>query len=124
MTRYIVSRMNSEGYFAKTVTITLRDSFFNTIQRQKSLDDYSNDFDEIMSYVQELVEEYFDDQKAYRLLGVSVSGLVEKENLPKEYNIFNVNDVMKKEIIIDEMIHNFQKKYGENALYRKKKNKD
>lgn len=120
MTRYVVSRMNHEGYFAKTVTITLRDSDFNTITRQRKLDDYSNSFDEIMAIVTDLAEEYVEN-KSYRLLGVGLSGLVEKDKLPKEYDIFNVNDVMKKEIIIDEMIHNFQKKYGENALFRKKK---
>ena len=65
-------------------------------------------------------EENVEKDKSYRLLGVGLSGLVEKDSLPKEYNIFNVDDVMKKEIIIDEMIHEFQNKYGKMALYRKK----
>jgi hypothetical protein len=34
--------------------------------------------------------------------------------------LFTVDDVMKKEIIIDEMIQDFQKKYGKTALFRKK----
>ena len=65
-------------------------------------------------------KENVEKDKSYRLLGVGLSGLVEKDSLPKEYNIFNVDDVMKKEIIIDEMIHEFQNKYGKMALYRKK----
>ena len=54
------------------------------------------------------------------LLGIGLSGLVLKSRLPKTYDIFTVNDVMKKEIIIDEIIHNFQKKYGEKVIKRKK----
>lgn len=124
MTRQIYSRMMDEGYYCKTITITLRDSNFNTITRQKKLEDYSDDFEEILAIVNDLAEEHVESIKSYRLLGVGLSSLIEKEALPKEYNIFNVEDIMKKEIIIDEMIHDFQKKYGANALYWKKKMKD
>ena len=113
MTREVLSRMKYEGYLAKTITITLRDSSFNTITRQKKLEEFSDDFNEI-------IEEYVDLTKQYRLLGVGLSGLVEKSKLPKTYDIFTVNDIMKKEIILDEIIHNFQKKYGENVIKRKK----
>ena len=120
MTREVLSRMKYEGYLAKTVTITLRDSSFNTITRQKKLEEFSDDFNEIIEVVNELLEEYVDLTKQYRLLGIGLSGLVLKSRLPKTYDIFTVNDVMKKEIIIDEIIHNFQKKYGEKVIKRKK----
>ena len=120
MTRSVIARMKEESSFCKTVTITLRDSDFNTITRQTKLEDFSDDFDLIYNVVSELAEENIEKDKSYRLLGVGLSGLVEKDSLPKEYNIFNVDDVMKKEIILDEMIHEFQNKYGKMALYRKK----
>ena len=120
LTREVVSRMKYEDYFAKTVTITLRDSSFQTITRQKKLEEFSQDFDEILLVVNELLEENFDDTKEYRLLGVGLSGLVSKDKLPKNYDIFTVDDVMKKEIIIDELIHDLQKKYGNNVIKRKK----
>lgn len=120
MTRSVVARMKEEKSLCKTVTITLRDSDFVTITRQTKLDDYSDDFDLIYSVVTDLTEENVDSEKTYRLLGVGVSGLIEKDKLPKEYNLFTVDDVMKKEIIIDEMIQDFQKKYGKTALFRKK----
>lgn len=120
MTRYVISRLKEEDSFAKTVTITLRDSDFNTITRQQKLEEYSQDFDEIMAIVSELLENYADTTKQYRLLGVGLSGLVKREELPKNYDIFTVSDVMKKEIIIDSIIHSFQEKYGENIIKRKK----
>lgn len=120
MTRYVVSRLKDEQYYAKTVTITLRDSDFNTITRQKKLEEFSQDFDEIIAIVVELLENYVDLNKQYRLLGVGLSGLVKKDKLPKNYDIFTVSDVMKKEIIIDSIIHSFQEKYGENVIKRKK----
>lgn len=123
MTRYVVSKMKEDNCLCKTVTITLRDSDFVTITRQTKLEDYSDDFEVIFSIVSDLTEDNVDNSKTYRLLGVGLSGLVEKDKLPKKYNIFTVEDVMKKEIIIDEMIQDFQRKYGKAALYRKKKNK-
>ena len=120
LTREVYSRMKDEGYYAKTVTITLRDSSFQTISRQKKLEEFSQDYDEILALANELLEENFDDTKEYRLLGVGLSGLVEKEKLPKNYDLFTVEDVMRKEIIIDELVHDLQKKYGKNVIKRKK----
>ena len=120
LTRSVVAHLKDDKSFCKTVTITLRDSNFNTITRQMKLDDYTDDFDLIYSVVSDLTEENVDKNKSYRLLGMGVSGIIEKDKLPKEYDIFTVDDVMKKEIIIDEMINDFQKKYGKTALFRKK----
>ena len=120
MTRSVLARLKEDESLCKTVTITLRDSEFNTITRQMKLDDYTDDFEIIYQVVSDLTEENVDSNKSYRLLGVGVSGIIEKSKLPKEYNLFTVNDVMKKEIIIDEMIQDFQKRYGKTALFRKK----
>lgn len=121
MTREVCSKMKRDGYFAKTVVITLRDRDFKTITRQKTLEDYTDDFTVLFDLVSELVEENIED-KYYRLVGVGVSGLVLERELPKEYNLFTLDTIEEKEEAIHRLITDFQSKYGEKILYRQKKN--
>ncbi len=116
MCREVVSKMVSEGYYTKTVFITLRDSDFITISRQKKLDDYTNDFTQIYDIVAELLEENKKD-KLYRLIGCGVSNLLKENEIPKEYNLFTLNDNIDKEDVINNIIKDFQSRYGEKILF-------
>lgn len=118
MTREIHSKMIHDGYFTKTISIVLRDTDFQTISRQKTLDTYTDDFLIIFETVQELLEENFLD-KGYRLIGVGLNNLVDKDHIPKEYNLFNVLNYDQREDIINNLINNFQSKYGEKVLFKK-----
>lgn len=118
MTREIHSKMIHDGYFTKTISIVLRDTDFQTISRQKTLDMYTDDFLIIFETVQELLEENFLD-KGYRLIGVGLNNLVDKDHIPKEYNLFNVLSYDQREDIINNLINNFQSKYGEKVLFKK-----
>lgn len=118
MTREIHSKMIQDGYFTKTISIVLRDTDFQTISRQKTLDTYTDDFLIIFETVQELLEENFLD-KGYRLIGVGLNNLVDKDHIPKEYNLFNVLSYDQREDIINNLINNNQSKYGEKVLFKK-----
>ncbi len=120
LTRSVVNRMKKYNYFTKTVTITLRDNQFNTITRQKSLNEYTDDLYFINDIALELLDDNFIDGKEYRLLGVGVSNLLTKEEIPTEHNLFNITDKYIKETEINKMIKEFQTKYGNKALYIKK----
>ncbi|MCR5647845.1 MAG: DNA polymerase IV [Acholeplasmatales bacterium] len=120
LTRSVVNRMKKYNYFTKTVTITLRDNHFNTITRQKSLNEYTDDLYFINDIALELLDDNFIDGKEYRLLGVGVSNLLTKEEIPTEHNLFNITDKYIKETEINKMIKEFQTKYGDKALYIKK----
>ena len=118
MTREIHSKMIQDGYFTKTISIVLRDTDFQTISRQKTLDMYTDDFLIIFETVTELLEENFLD-KGYRLIGVGLNNLVDKDHIPKEYNLFNVLSYDQREDIINNLINNYQSKYGEKVLFKK-----
>ena len=120
LTRSVVNRMKKYNYFTKTVTITLRDNQFNTITRQKSLNEYTDDLYFINDIALELLDDNFIEGKEYRLLGVGVSNLLTKEEIPTEHNLFNITDKYIKEAEINKMIKEFQTKYGDKALYIKK----
>ena len=120
MAKSVHKKMTKYDYLTKTITITLRDSDFKTITRQKSLNEYTDDLVEINSIITELLEENY-EEKRYRLLGVGFSNLIERKSLPKEYNLFTIDDYNEKEDEINKLIKDFQSKFGEKSLYRKKK---
>lgn len=123
MCREVVSKMVNDGYYAKTVSITLRDGDFVTISRQKALSEYSNDFLQIFDVIQELLEENKED-KAYRLIGCGVSNLLLENEIPKEYNLFTLNDNINKEDVINNIIRDFQSRYGEKILFKSRGKKN
>ena len=49
-----------------------------------------------------------------------LSNLKHKEHLPKEYNLFTMENYEEKTLKIAEMIEEYQKKYGEKALFQNK----
>ncbi len=120
MTRELCQKLKKEEYYTKTVDITLRDIDFHTITRQKTLEEYTDDFSMIFELVTELIEDNFKD-KTYRLIGVGLSNLLHKNELPKEYNLFTDQTKEEKESNIDQLIDMFQEKYGKNSLYRGRK---
>ena len=123
LTRSVVNKMKKYNYYTKTVTITLRDSSFNTITRQRSLNEYTDELNYINDIAMELLDDNFIDGKEYRLLGIGVSNLLTKDELPIEHNLFNISDRDIKENEINKMIKEFQNKYGNKALYFKKNEK-
>ncbi len=120
MAKSLHQKMTKYNYLTKTITITLRDSSFKTITRQKQLNEYTDDLIEINHVISNLLEDNFED-KRYRLVGVGLSNLIDRNALPKEYNLFTIDDNLEKEYEIDNLIKEFQTKFGEKSLYRKKK---
>lgn len=91
----VARRLRREGYIGDTITVKMRDKDFNTITRQRKIDHHVDRDDIIYITARRLFE---DNNKgvALRLLGVSVSGLVKKDeassdpifNWDKKYNQF------------------------------------
>ena len=123
MARGIHNKMLKDGYFTKTVAITLRDSDFNTINRQITLEDYTDSLYEIIEAANDLAEEYFIDGKSYRLIGIGVSNLKNKLDLPREYNLFNLPESISKEDSINSLMREMTEKFGDKALFWNKSKK-
>lgn len=119
MIRSLLIRMNKKKYYGKTITITMRNIDFKTINRSKTLDTYINDYQSIYDVVIELVEEHYHGEEL-RLLGVGISNLLPEEKIPREYNLFTIEDYDHRQEKINQMIQDFQKKYGKNALFQNK----
>lgn len=116
----LYNRLIKGNYMTRSLEITLRDDTFKTITRRLTLDDYTDDYYVILDNILELIEENYEEDKRYRLLGVGFLNLINKNELPQEYNLFTINDINEKEERIESLIKEFQGKYGKNALFRNK----
>ena len=115
MARIIHKRVIEGKYFYKTITITLRDSLFKTITRQKTLDNYESDLYVIYDTIEDLLDKYYEEGKSYRLLGVGVSNLA-LENEILEYNLFNLDSFDEKKASIKSLLNRINNDLGYDAI--------
>ena len=98
----------------KTVSITLRDTDFKTITRSKSLTDYTNNKTLLKYYIEELVADNYDGLPL-RLVGAGFSHFVDEDE--EEITLFNYKDVYEKEETLNNLIKDFDKRFGKNSLF-------
>ena len=104
----------------KTITITLRDTNFNTITRSKTINEYTMDKTVLKYYVEELLDDNYDN-KPLRLVGVGFSHLVDNDHTEEEVTLFNYQSVYEKEETLRNLMLNFDKRFGEKSLFFGKK---
>jgi DNA polymerase-4 len=106
-------RMRKEGYLASTVTAKIRYMNFRTITRQKKLDAYLERDDIIYALARNLFETNYSSEKI-RLLGVSASGLVRKDQ--------NLSDPIfeedKRHRLFVGVIDSIRDKFGDESIKR------
>lgn len=76
----VSSRMKNGGYKGRTISVKLRYSDFSTFSRSQSIEDFTDDFDQIREIATQLFKEHPREQ-AFRLLGITVSNLNTAEEL-------------------------------------------
>ena len=108
---------------AKTITITLRDTNFNTITRSKTITDYTNDKTVLKYYVEELLDDNY-NYTPLRLVGVGFSHFKPDDFVLEEITLFNYQSVYEKEETLRNLMLNFDKRFGSNSLFFGKKLKD
>ena len=108
---------------AKTITITLRDTNFNTITRSKTITDYTNDKTVLKYYVEELLDDNY-NYIPLRLVGVGFSHFKPDDFVLEEITLFNYQSVYEKEETLRNLMLNFDKRFGSNSLFFGKKLKD
>ena len=105
---------------AKTITITLRDTSFNTITRSKTIPDYTADKTLLKYYVEDLLDDNYQNIPL-RLVGVGFSHFVDINSITEEITLFNYQSVYEKEETLRNLISDFDKRFGKNSLFFGKK---
>ncbi|MGY3724725.1 DNA polymerase-4 [Granulicatella balaenopterae] len=86
--KWIVDKLEKEGMVCKTVTLKLRNHKFQTTTKSKSLVNYTKDYDTLVRTMDYLFYEAYDEEPI-RLVGLSVSNLLPKEQAFKQLSLFD-----------------------------------
>jgi DNA polymerase-4 len=115
LTKKVVSRLEEDYSVAKTVNIQIRYNDFSQINRSFTLDQYTDNLYDIFAVVERLYDENIGDLPV-RLLGVSVSNLIPKEDNVKQMNIFEISQISKKDEAVTTLISSINSVYGQKII--------
>jgi DNA polymerase-4 len=113
LTEKVARRLRREGYLGDTITVKIRDKDFHTITRQRKIEHQVDRDDIIYRIARSLFAENHGGQ-SLRLLGVSVSGLVKKDEACAE-PIFSGD---KKYSQFINAMDSIRDKFGERSIRR------
>jgi DNA polymerase-4 len=117
LTRKVVDRLVEDKSVAKTVSIQVRYNDFTQINRSFTFEYHNDQYLEIY----EQVERLFDlnqSEKPIRLLGVSVSNLIDKKDNFRQLNIFKVSKENSKEFNVSKLIESINDNYDFNIIQK------
>ena len=114
----ISSILKKKGLYASTVTVTIRNNDFKTVNHQKKLVNSINNEVDLFSIAKELFNKLWDRDKV-RLVGLSVSDL--SDSISYQLSLFEETNTVKKEKETDDLISNINKKIGKNVIFKANK---
>jgi DNA polymerase-4 len=117
LTTKVTERLKDDGSDAKTISIQVRYNDFSQINRSMTLEHYTDNYYDILEVVERLFEENQSDLPI-RLLGVSVSNLIESSQNFRQLNIFTVPKDLDKKIGVEKLIESINQQYDKNILYQ------
>jgi DNA polymerase-4 len=115
LTRKVVNRLQDDGSIAKTISIQVRYNDFTQINRSYTLEHHTDNFYDIYQTVEQLYDQNQAD-KPIRLLGVSVSNLIDQSLFVNQLNIFEINQLSTKEEGINRLIRDINDAYGQKII--------
>jgi len=107
-------RMRQKGLSGRTIHLKLRYEGFETITRNKTLNNTTANTEIIFNIVWKLFGQNYDTRRKVRLLGVGVSGF--KESVGQQISLFDdTKKTLSQLDVVEDMV---RKKFGKNAINR------
>ncbi|MGI6225534.1 MAG: DNA polymerase IV, partial [Peptococcales bacterium] len=109
-------RLRRAGLKGRTITLKMRYADFKTITRSHTFSEEFNQDDRIYQEAVKLFEANFVTNKSLRLIGVTVSGLVNKNQATQQISLFTEQDDKSKELY--EALDKINSKFGRRTITR------
>lgn len=109
----ISKKLKEKNIYANTITVTIRNNDFKTVNHQEKTENSVNSLEDIYEYSKKLFNKLWDNEPI-RLIGLSVSNFTEYNNY--QLSIFDKRIEEKKEI--DEIIDRINKELGNNTIFK------
>lgn len=106
LARNVSARAKKHKVIGNNISITIKYADFKTVTRQTIINDYTNNYDKIISTAKYLFEENFTDQYV-RLVGVSLNNVISEDKYFYQLSIFKQDN--KTEDIVTELIKKMNK---------------
>ncbi|WP_445671030.1 DNA polymerase IV [Paenibacillus sp. FSL P4-0184] len=111
----VARRLRKQGLVASGVQLTIRTPDMKTITRSRQLEAPSESGEDIYKSVCDLYVRHWNGEKPVRLLGVTLQGLIAKEDSAIQLDLFDYEQQPKKESLTKAM-DMLRNKFGENAV--------
>ena len=111
-------RLRKAGLFCRTIHIKLRYGDFQTVTRQVGLDHPTCTDRILIQEGMKLFQGLPSDQRAIRLIGFGVSGLVDSQQDLQQLDLFSGGDPAPKEALLDRAADSVRTHYGRDAIQR------
>lgn len=116
LTEQVTYRLRKENLLATVVNVQLRTKNFEDFSHQTKLDCATSNTKDILKSAKNLLKEMYKSEMFFRLVGVRVDGLVEKEQL--QLSLFGNTEDNKKQQKLDSVLDSINEKYGYNFVKR------
>jgi DNA polymerase-4 len=117
LTRKVTNRLQEDDSVAKTISIQVRYHDFTQINRSFTLEYHTDRFLDIYEVVERLYDEN-QDEKPIRLLGVSVSNLIESKDNIKQISIYEIDENTPKEEAVKNVLDSINNAYGQKIIHK------
>ncbi len=111
----VAGRMRADGVKASCVGITIRDNDFKNRSHQRKLNRPTDITDEVYAISKELFAELWDERTPLRLLGISLTGLIKKDD---EQSTLFTDERTERAKRMDMTIDALRSKYGSSVISR------
>lgn len=125
LTQEVSARAKNEQKIGSTIQIVIKDTDFKNYTRSKTISDTTNEVDEIYRVAMELYDNNFAG-KPIRLIGVTLSNLIDKSSYFVQMNLFNMEEHREKcatKLLINELNNKMKKPMLLKASELKKEEK-
>lgn len=112
----ISNRLLTQQLVAQTIGIQIKYGNFMSINRSRGLDKPISDSLELWNVVEELFDDYYDEQFDVRLVGVFATRLTESKQKVRQYSIFDDMDQVSKENQRDQLLKQIKNQFGNDSI--------
>ncbi len=112
----VCNRLEKHNLAAKTFGIQIKYSDFQLINRSKSVNKATNNSFDVWNILEGLFDEFYDENRYVRLVGVFANRIEDKKEVIKQYNLFDDLNKIEKEHDVMKLLKNLNNTLGENTI--------
>ena len=115
LARQVSMRAAKRNLISNSISITIKYTRFESVNRQTTINSYINDYEYILSTAKMLFDAHYDGSTV-RLLGISLNNTINKKNYKEQLNIFNSTNDIEKDKDIQTIIENINNKFEKTIV--------